>query len=161
MALYDGRAVWLVTGYPEARALLTDPRLSADRTRPGFPVLAPRFRASVARKLPLIAQDPPVHDTHRRLLNPDFSRKHMRAMRPEVQEVVDGFIDRMLAKGPPSDLVEDFATPVPSLVISRLLGVPYSADWPPRASRTAPSATRNSSRSPSSCSSRATRRPPP
>ncbi|MGA4859466.1 cytochrome P450 [Streptomyces koyangensis] len=125
VALYDGRAVWLVTGYPEARALLTDPRLSADRTRPGFPVLAPRFRASVARKLPLIAQDPPVHDTHRRLLNPDFSLKHMRAMRPEVQEVVDGFIDRMLAKGPPSDLVEDFAIPVPSLVISRLLGVPY------------------------------------
>ncbi|WP_151772616.1 cytochrome P450 [Streptomyces abyssomicinicus] len=124
VALYDGRDVWLVTGYAEARALLSDPRLSSDRTRPGFPVLAPRFRASVARKLPLIAQDPPVHDVHRRLLNPEFSLKHVRAMRPQVQEIVDRFIDRMLEKGPPSDLVADFAVPVTSLVVSRLLGVP-------------------------------------
>ncbi|WP_257230944.1 cytochrome P450 [Streptomyces sp. UH6] len=124
VALYDGREVWLVTGYAEARALLSDPRLSSDRTRPGFPVLAPRFRASVARKLPLIAQDPPVHDVHRRLLNPEFSLKHVRGMRPQVREIVDGFVDRMLEKGPPSDLVADFAVPVTSLVISRMLGVP-------------------------------------
>src|SRR4029077_3432873 len=31
----------------------------------------------------------------------------------------------MIASGPPADLVRDFALPVPSLVISLLLGVPY------------------------------------
>ena len=46
-------------------------------------------------------------------------------MRPQIQELVDGFIDEMVAKGPPADLVRDFALPVPSLVISLLLGVPY------------------------------------
>ncbi|MEV5880881.1 hypothetical protein AB0L75_43275 [Streptomyces sp. NPDC052101] len=29
--LYDGREVWLVTGYDAARLLLSDPRVSADR----------------------------------------------------------------------------------------------------------------------------------
>ena len=32
---------------------------------------------------------------------------------------------KVLAQGPPADLVRNFALPVPSLVISQLLGVPY------------------------------------
>ncbi len=46
-------------------------------------------------------------------------------MRPQIQELVDGILDEMIDKGPPADLVRDFALPVPSLVISLLLGVPY------------------------------------
>jgi cytochrome P450 len=46
-------------------------------------------------------------------------------MRPKIQELVGGFLDQMIANGPPADLVRDFALPVPSLVISLLLGVPY------------------------------------
>ena len=37
-----------------------------------------------------------------------------------------GFIDDMLAAGPPADLVSQFALPVPSMVICQLLGVPYA-----------------------------------
>ncbi|MGW8668353.1 cytochrome P450 [Streptomyces niveus] len=122
--LFDGREVWFVTGYTEARELLTDARLSADRTRPDYPVLAPRFAAAVARKLPLIAMDPPVHDVHRRLLNPDFSLKRSRTWRADVQRIVDECLDRMEAKGPPADLVPDLAVSVPSRVIALLLGVP-------------------------------------
>ncbi|GAA4491207.1 hypothetical protein GCM10023191_024690 [Actinoallomurus oryzae] len=39
---------------------------------------------------------------------------------------MDGLIDDMLAGPAPVDLVEAFALPVPSLVISELLGVPYA-----------------------------------
>jgi cytochrome P450 len=46
-------------------------------------------------------------------------------MRPQIQELVDGFLDDMIATGPPADLVSAFALPVPSTVISLLLGVPY------------------------------------
>ena len=45
-------------------------------------------------------------------------------MRPQIQEMVDGYLDEMIGTGPPADLVRDFALPVPSLVISLLLGVP-------------------------------------
>jgi cytochrome P450 len=46
-------------------------------------------------------------------------------MRPQIQELVDGFLAEMIDSGPPADLVREFALPVPSLVISLLLGVPY------------------------------------
>jgi cytochrome P450 len=39
--------------------------------------------------------------------------------------MVDEFLDDMVKKGPPADVVRDFALPVPSLVVSILLGVPY------------------------------------
>jgi cytochrome P450 len=55
----------------------------------------------------------------------DFTFRRAEAMRPQIQELVDGFLDDVVDKGPPADLVRDFALPVPSLVISLLLGVPY------------------------------------
>jgi cytochrome P450 len=48
-------------------------------------------------------------------------------MRPQIQEIVDRYLDEMIDTGPPADLVRDFALPVPSLVIALSLGVP-SAD---------------------------------
>ncbi|MFD8026713.1 cytochrome P450 [Streptomyces lavendulae] len=124
VTLFDGRVVWLVTGYPEARQLLADRRISADRQRPDYPAVAPRFQAEVAKRLVLIGMDPPAHDEHRQLLNPYFSRKRVEELRPVVQGIVDQYVDRMLEKGPPADLVRDFALPVPSRVISEILGLP-------------------------------------
>jgi cytochrome P450 len=45
-------------------------------------------------------------------------------MRPEIQELVDHYLNKMIDAGPPADIVRDFALPVPSLVIALLLGVP-------------------------------------
>jgi cytochrome P450 len=46
------------------------------------------------------------------------------ALRPAIQHIVDGKIDDMLAGPKPADLVTALALPVPSLVISEILGVP-------------------------------------
>ncbi len=62
----------------------------------------------------------------RRMVTGPFVVKRMRAMRPEVQRIVDDLIDGMLAGPKPVDLVEVFALPVPRLIISALLGVPYA-----------------------------------
>ncbi|MGW2634729.1 cytochrome P450 [Streptomyces chattanoogensis] len=126
VALYDGRRVWAVTGHTEARALLTDPRLSSDRQNPAFPVPLERFEAMAETKAPLIGVDDPEHNTQRRMLIPAFGVKKIAAMRPEIQRIVDGLLDRMLAQGPPAELVSAFALPVPSMVICSLLGVPYA-----------------------------------
>ncbi|MFI6575513.1 cytochrome P450 [Nocardiopsis sp. NPDC050513] len=50
----------------------------------------------------------------------------MNALKPRVQEIVDEHVDAMLAGPRPVDLVRALSLPVPSLVISELLGVPYS-----------------------------------
>ena len=69
--------------------------------------------------------DDPEHNRLRRMMTRDFTVSRADAMRPQIQELVDGFLDQMVDSGPSADLVRGFALPVPSLVISLLLGVPY------------------------------------
>ncbi|WP_214103116.1 cytochrome P450 [Acrocarpospora catenulata] len=122
--LYDGRVAWVVSGHPETRALLLDPRLSSDRSRPDFPVLVPRMAAS--KLVALVGMDPPEHDVQRRMLAPAFTVNGIKALRPVIKRIVTERIDALLAKGPEADLVPEFALPVPSTVICELLGVPYA-----------------------------------
>ncbi|MFC9931405.1 cytochrome P450 [Streptomyces sp. NPDC127190] len=124
--LYDGREVWLVTGHAAARALLADPRLSSDRTDPGFPAPTERFAANRGRAVALLGVDDPQHHRQRRMMIPSFTVKRANALRPWIQRIVDGLLDTMIAQGPPAELVSAFALPVPSMVICGLLGVPYA-----------------------------------
>ncbi|AGJ57907.1 cytochrome P450 [Streptomyces sp. NPDC053741] len=120
--LWDGSTPWLVTRYADQRALLADPRTSADITRPGYPSSAPVRGSSFS----FILMDDPEHARQRRMVTAPFTIKRVEAMRPAVQKIVDGLIDDMLAGPPRADLVQAFALPVPSLVICELLGVPYA-----------------------------------
>jgi cytochrome P450 len=121
----DGSTPWLVTRYAEQRALLRDPRVSADNFRPGYPNAAP-IAPNRRSKFGFILMDDPEHARLRRMVTAPFAIKRVEAMRPTVQEIVDGLLDDMLAGPRPADLVEAFALPVPSLVICTLLGVPYA-----------------------------------
>ncbi|MFE4696492.1 cytochrome P450 [Streptomyces sp. NPDC056738] len=125
ISLFDGRAVWVVTGHGVARELLADPRLSTDRARPEFPAVTERFAAARNRRIALLGVDDPEHHVQRRMLVPSFTLKRTAALRPRIQETVDRLLDRMERLGPPAELVNDFALPVPSMVICALLGVPY------------------------------------
>ncbi|WP_297613568.1 cytochrome P450 [Nocardia sp.] len=126
VTLYDGRTAWVVTKYETARTLLADSRLSSDRNHPDFPATSARLLNFRDRRLTFIGLDPPEHGPKRRMLISEFTAKRIRGMRAGIEQIVHGFIDDMLAAGPPADLVGQFARPVPSMVICRLLGVPYS-----------------------------------
>ncbi|MGW5397980.1 cytochrome P450 [Streptomyces sp. NPDC003952] len=125
VTLFDGRSVWVVSGHAEARALLSDGRLSADRQNLSFPAPTRRFRGLSNRRAALLGVDDPVHNTQRRMLIPSFSLGRTAALRPRIQETVDRLIDAMTAAGTAAELVGAFALPVPSMVICALLGVPY------------------------------------
>ncbi|MEQ4726317.1 cytochrome P450, partial [Nonomuraea sp. B19D2] len=57
----------------------------------------------------------------------EFTVKRLAALRPRIQDIVDHFIDDLLATDQrPVDLVRALSLPVPSLVICELLGVPYT-----------------------------------
>ncbi|MFI9838824.1 cytochrome P450 [Nonomuraea sp. NPDC051941] len=122
--LWDGSIPWLVTGYAEQRAVLADPRVSADLSNPGYPATVPLPAGGVKRSF--IGMDDPEHARLRRMVTAPFAIKRIEAMRPSVQKIVDDLIDDLLAGPKPVDLVEAFALPVPSLVICELLGVPYA-----------------------------------
>ena len=122
--LADGRPAWLVLGYAEARALLADPRLTADRTHPSSPL--PVRLPAMSRPLVLLGAEGDDQRRQRRMLIPAFTLKRVNALRPRLQAIVDKRLDDMLRAGPPVDLVPAFAMPVPSLAICELLGVPYA-----------------------------------
>ncbi|HTK61908.1 MAG TPA: cytochrome P450 [Pseudonocardia sp.] len=74
-----------------------------------------------------IEADPPLHTEFRRTLQHEFSRGRMEKLEPSIRkltnELIDGFIDRGHA-----DLAVELATPLPSIVLAELLGLPRE-DW--------------------------------
>lgn len=126
----DGQVAWLVTGFTDARCVLLDSRVSADRTHPNFPFLEPvtpqsrRNMAAVAKSL--VGLDPPEHNVRRRMLITEFTFRRISRLRPYIEQVVEESIDNLLAGGPPADLVATVSMPVPLLVLCTLLGVPYA-----------------------------------
>jgi cytochrome P450 len=124
--LWDDSTAWLVTRYADQRALLADPRISADTSRDGYPHVSPAGRARRRRMRAFISMDDPDHARMRRMVTAAFAIKRVEQLRPVVQQVVDDAIDALLAGPTPVDLVQAFSLPVPSMVICRLLGVPYS-----------------------------------
>ena len=121
LASWHGRPTWVISRYEDIRAALVDPRLSADTIPDELKATSPDN--NMPQIFPRI--DDPEHNRLRRMMTREFTFRRAEAMRPQIQELVDGFIHDMVASGPPADLVRDFALPVPSLVISLLLGVPY------------------------------------
>jgi hypothetical protein len=124
--LWDGSTPWLVTRYADQRALLADPRISADPRREGFPHLSEAGRVRRRRVQTFLGMDDPDHARQRRMVTSTFAIKRVEALRPAIQRIVDDAIDAMLAGPRPADLVAAFALPVPSMVICQLLGVPYA-----------------------------------
>jgi cytochrome P450 len=119
-AIYHGQPAWVVSRYQDIRAALLDPRLSADT------IPASMKPASDDSTIPVMFAriDDPEHHRLRRMMTSDFTFRRCERLRPQIQELVDQHLDRMIGNGPPADLVRDFGLPVPSLVIAMLLGVP-------------------------------------
>lgn len=74
----------------------------------------------------LLTSDPPEHTRLRRLVAGQFTARRMNQLTPRIQDIVDQHLDALAAGPRPADLVKTVALPVPSLVISELLGVPFT-----------------------------------
>ena len=124
--IWDGSTPWLITGFEEARTLFADSRVSVDDRREGFPHWNEGMLATVhKRPRSVFTSDGEEHTRFRRMLSKPFTYKRVEGLRPAIQKITDEHIDAMLAGPQPADIVTGLALPVPSLVISELLGVPY------------------------------------
>ena len=113
---------WVLTRYPDVMAMLRDPRLIKE---PIAAFVAARFGMAVPPGLGLsmLDRDPPDHTRLRGLVSKAFTPRALERLRPEIQQIVDGLLDEVEARGS-MDLVEEFAYPLPVRVICEMLGVP-------------------------------------
>ena len=119
-----GLTAWLVTRYADVKQVLTE----SGKYSNDFAHLS----AATAGKTPpsphpggLGFADPPDHTRLRRLLTPEFTKRRLARLQPRIDQIIAQQLDRIADAPPPVDLVPAFAVPIPSLVISELLGVPY------------------------------------
>lgn len=120
--LPHGESAWLATRYADARFVLGDARFS--RVLPeghDEPRMSPEPGPGG-----ILAMDPPEQTRVRRLGTKAFTVRGVEALRPRAIEVATELVDRMIELGPPADLVENFAVPLPVTMICTLLGVPLA-----------------------------------
>ncbi|GAB3579621.1 cytochrome P450 [Amycolatopsis endophytica] len=127
--LPGGFPVWLVTGYAEARAAMTDPRLSSDgvydrleRLRLGEDVES-AFSPDLAKNL--LNLDPPDHTRLRKLVATAFTTRTVAPLRPRIEQITDELLDAMAGQDV-VDLLPAYAYPLPIRVICELLGIPFA-----------------------------------
>ncbi|MFE2388845.1 cytochrome P450 [Streptomyces althioticus] len=110
---------WLVVTRDAVRAALTDPRLRNDiRHSAGWESDGGH---AVGRNM--LQSDPPHHTRLRRLVAGHFTPGRIATLRPRIEAVARGLLDRMPTAGT-ADLVGGYALPLPVTVICDLLGVP-------------------------------------
>ncbi|MER6144001.1 cytochrome P450 [Streptomyces sparsogenes] len=115
-----GEPAWLVTRYADARLVLGDRRFSRAAALHHD---EPR-QSEGRRNSGILTMDPPDHTRLRTLVAKAFTVHQVEKLRPSVRLLTHELLDELEAAGPPADLVDRYALPIPVGVICRLLGVP-------------------------------------
>jgi len=118
----DVPGFWILTRYADIVAGLRDPRLSADR----FHLTQLEMRSSAlisSLANMMLLRDPPAHTRLRSLVSRAFTPRVIEGLRPKIESLVDELLAEPLRRGH-MDLIDDFAAPLPLVVIGELLGVP-------------------------------------
>ncbi|MGC4807504.1 cytochrome P450 family protein [Micromonospora sp. DT233] len=124
---------YLITGFDDARAALTDPRLSKDLYGPDRHYLRLFGPNSEGLNKNMLNSDPPEHTRLRRIVSQAFAPRRIEALRPRVAQLVEALLDKIAPRGE-AELMGEFAIPLPMMVISDLLGIPETdhervLDW--------------------------------
>lgn len=125
----DGQtSIWFFTRYDDVAALLRDHKrfvknvtntLSAEQ-QAQQPPTPPLLRLLGNHMLNL---DPPDHTRLRALVNKAFTGQMVTQLEPRIQTIAVQLLDQVQQQGQ-MDLIEDFAFPLPMIVIAELLGIP-------------------------------------
>ncbi len=118
-------SAWVVTRYADVITVLH--KYSADRTPTpeqltaiGLEELAPIARLMVKQ---MLFMDAPAHTRLRTLAAFAFTPARIAVLRSQIQAITDSLIDAIADSGK-SDILADFARPMPAIITAQMLGVP-------------------------------------
>ncbi len=128
----EAQGTWLITRYEDVLRFGRNKELTVDiqHASPSEYVdkeIARLERMDGRQTKMMFRRDPPDHTRLRRQIFRQFTPKSVKELRPRLQALVDQSLDRLAEKGE-TDLIEDFAFPLPLIVISEMLGVPRGGD---------------------------------
>ncbi|QBG56193.1 cytochrome P450 [Bacillus amyloliquefaciens] len=117
---------WLITRYDDCMAFLKDGRITRDVKRVMPKELIAKLNVSedidfVSEHM--LAKDPPDHSRLRSLVHQGFTPRMIEQLRTGIERITEELLDEMETKADP-DIMRDFASPLPFIVISELLGIP-------------------------------------
>jgi cytochrome P450 len=117
-------AGWMITRYDDVATVLSDPRFSAERVllRGDSDSRATPVQAALARQMLFL--DPPDHTRLRKLFAKAFSRGRLESLRPHILQLATDLLNAAEDAGGRIDFIQDFAVPLPVIVIAEMLGVP-------------------------------------
>jgi unspecific monooxygenase len=125
--VYEAFGGLVLSRYAECEAVLRDPRSSSDFNKSAAYEAWLREQPAdfevPQQARPFLFLDPPDHTRLRGLVNKAFTPRTVDRLRPRIQEIVDDLIDKAIERGT-LEIIEDFAYPLPVVVICELLGVP-------------------------------------
>ncbi|WP_348652756.1 cytochrome P450 [Polyangium sp. 6x1] len=122
--LPSGDKAVLLTRYNDVRAVLSDPRFSRNLAQEGAARITTNEGGSVFENPDAASlSGGESHQRWRRLINRAFTVKRIQALQTKIEAMANQLVDEMVKKGPPADLVSDFAFPLPVWVIADLLGI--------------------------------------
>jgi cytochrome P450 len=121
---------WVFTRYDDVEAILREPRFSNDtnlqpnsgRAREEL-IAAGLVDPAEPRVLNLLELDPPEHTRLRTLVGKAFTPRAIEALRPRAVQIVEEQLDAV-AGNREMDLMADFASPLPVIMIAEMLGLP-------------------------------------
>ncbi|MFH9061785.1 cytochrome P450 [Streptomyces coeruleorubidus] len=131
--LPEGVEAWWVTDQELLKQLLTDPRVSRDTYRHwpawenGESELARTWSLAMwVSDRNMITAYGDEHRRLRKLVAKAFTARRTSVLRPRIEAICDRLLDELetLPPGEPADLRGRYAYPVPTQVISELLGIP-------------------------------------
>jgi cytochrome P450 len=118
---------WVLTRYEDVKAACLDLEgLSSDRLSPFFAASSEASRMAALQACLtrwMVFRDPPDHTRLRRLAAKVFNVRSINALKPGIESTTQWLLDR-IGDRERFDLVADFASPLPALVIMDMLGVP-------------------------------------
>ncbi len=112
---------WRLTRYADVQKLLKHSRGGVRDSRGIIP--GETAEDSAASRF-MLRLDPPDHDRIRNLVNKAFTPRALDAIRPAIEPLVEGELDRVADAGE-MDLVADLALAVPAASMCAMLGVPF------------------------------------
>lgn len=121
---------WVLSRYADVEHALRARRFTTDRHDLGAVRLLRRGAQDEPDLLSfvdhdLLMVDGAKHTRLRKLVSKAFTPRRVERLRPRVEELVDGLLDRALARGDGRlEVVGDLAAPLPAIVIGEMLGVP-------------------------------------